>query len=313
MTIEVWADKYRPATLDDYVWRDAAMRQKIEEWVSAGIVPQHLMLTGRAGCGKTSLALLLIKAMAIPSPDFLRLNASSDEAHVEKLQYSIQNFAESYAFGPTDTKYVLLDEADNISKKGQGFLRAEVEKTNNRCRFIFTANYPGKIDPAIHSRCFELEFKVLHHDEFLFRAATILVSENVEADVEVLDAYVAATYPDLRKCINLLQGNVLAGKLRVLTARGTGVADFLLDALDMFRAGKFNDARKLVIAQAQPDEYPNIYRMFYQHPDLWGATEQQQDDALLIIRKGLVFHSQVADSEINLAATMCELCRIAAP
>jgi hypothetical protein len=44
-----------------------------------------------------------------------------------------------------------------------------------------------------------------------------------------------------------------------------------------------------------------------QRGDQRGDTEDQQDNALLVIRKGLVNHSIAADSEINLSATLCEL------
>ncbi len=53
-----------------------------------------------------------------------------------------------------------------------------------------------------------------------------------------------------------------------------------------------------------------MFRWMYDNLELWSSTDDGQDEAILAIRKGLVSHSQVADPEINLSATLVELTQI---
>ena len=124
-----------------------------------------------------------------------------------------------------------------------------------------------------------------------------------------MEYYIEKSYPDLRKCINLLQKNSISGKL---TIENDDIEnkDYLTDMIDLFKQGKYLEARKLIVSQASIDEYPEIYRFLYQNLNLWGDSQEIQDNALLIIRNGIVNHQLVADVEINLAATLCELARL---
>jgi replication factor C small subunit len=309
MSISLWYEKYRPQTMDEYVWRDPQMRLKVEEWLTEGGLP-HVLMSGVSGTGKTSLALLLLKMLGIPQEDLLKINASRVRG-IDELQDKIIGFINSWAFNESGLKYILLDEADRLSMLAQGMLRNEMETYANTCRFILTCNYPNKIVPALHGRLQEIKFSSLDQSDFIVRAGEILISESVVFDEEVLLSYFNQTYPDLRKCIGLLQQNTIGGVLTPLRSDDDATKDYLLQAIDLFRTGKFLEGRKLIIDQADPEEYNDIYRFFYQNLELFGATQDQRDDALLIIRKAVVFHSQVADVELNLAACLCELTKIA--
>jgi replication factor C small subunit len=309
MAIDLWTEKYRPKTLDEYVWRDASQRQKVEEWLAGGILP-HLIFSGVTGTGKTSLAKLLLRIMGIPKEDILEINASR-ERRIEDIQDKIIGFAGMWAFGPTGVKYVLMEEADSISFLAQKMLRAEIEQYQDNCRFMFTCNYPEKLIDAIHGRCQSFHFDALDQEEYIVRFMSILDAEGVKYEDDVLGSIVSMTYPDLRKCINLAQQNVVGGVLQKPSAEDvTSTPDYLLDVAALFKAGRILEARKLIVEQAPAEEYPSIYRFLYKNLDLWGETEEQKDDALLAIRRGLVNHAMVADPEINLAATMVELTRI---
>jgi replication factor C small subunit len=197
-----------------------------------------------------------------------------------------------------------------MSPLAQRILRGEMEKYHDTARFILTCNYPNKIIPAIHSRCQGFHFEALDVGEFMVRIGTILATENIEFDIETMEQYVEMTHPDLRKCINLLQQNVREGKLQAPQKADSGGKDYMLEMANLFAAGKYTEARKLVVEQAQPEEYNDIFRFMYKNLHFWGNTEAEQNDALLIIRKGLVNHGLVADIEINLAATIVELINI---
>jgi replication factor C small subunit len=207
-------------------------------------------------------------------------------------------------------KIVLLDEADYLSPNAQAALRGVMESYSETARFILTCNYPHKIIPALHSRCQGFHVEKVDHTEFTARAATVLVTEGVEFDLDTLDSYVKATYPDLRKCLNLLQMNSVDNKLKAPSETGSGTADYKLAMVDLFKNGKIREARKLLCEQARPEEMEEIFRWLYDNLNMWSATEEGQDEAILVIRKAVVNAPLVADQEINLAACLVELSQI---
>lgn len=308
MSSDLWVEKYRPQTLDQYVWRDPAQRAKVEEWVANGVLP-HLMFSGVPGTGKTSLAMLLLRIMGIPSGDILMIPASR-ERKIDDIQDRIQNFVSTWALNDTGVKYIILDEADAMSPLAQKTLRTDMETYADVCRLIFTCNYPEKIIDAIKSRCQGFQFKTLDYDDFTARVGEILVAENVQFEVEDLLVYVENDYPDLRKCINRVQNGCHKGTLHPYQDEGDSTKEYLLEMVNMFAGGRYLDARKLIVANAQAEEYPDIYRFLYSNLELWGDTQQQQDEALLVIRRGVVNHAVVCDIEINLSATLVELGRV---
>jgi len=207
-------------------------------------------------------------------------------------------------------KIVLLDEADYLSPNAQAALRGVMEEYSQTARFILTCNYPHKIIPALHSRCQGFHIEKIDHTEFTARAATVLVTEDVKFNIDTLDSFVKATYPDLRKCLNLLQMNTVDSELKSPSETGTGTADYKLAMVDLFKQGKIREARSLLAAQARPEEMDEIFRWMYDNLEMWSKTDEGQDEAILIIRKGLVNHVSCADAEINLSATLVELSQI---
>jgi len=300
---ELWVEKYRPNNITDYVFRDDSQRTQVSSWVNEGALP-HLLFSGAPGTGKTTLAKVLLKELDVDSMDILEINASN-ENNVDTIRNKITNFSGTMPFG--DMKYVLLDEADYITPNGQAALRGVMEMYHTSCRFILTCNYPNRIIPALHSRCQGFHIEKLDIKEFTARLATICIAENVAVDLETLDTYVQASYPDLRKSINLLQQNVVDNALQKLQAGDKSQSDWMLSAVELFKAGKYKDARTMIVSQARPEEYDDVYRFMYRNLQLWGNTEQQQDQAIVIIRNGIAKSIAVADPEINLSATLVEL------
>ena len=303
---QLWVEQYRPKDIDGYVFRDEAQREQVKQWIKAGSIP-HLLFSGAAGIGKTTLAKILINALNIDAYDVLEINASRTNS-VDDIRDSVVNFVSTMPFG--QFKIVLLDEADYLSPNAQAALRGVMEEYSQTARFIMTCNYPHKIIPALHSRCQGFHIEKVDHTEFTARAATVLVTEGVEFDIDTLDSYVKATYPDLRKCLNLLQMNTVEGKLKRPSETGTGTADYKLAMVDLFKSGKIREARTLLAAQARPEEMDEIFRWMYDNLDMWSKTPEGQDEAILVIRKGLVNHVSCADAEINLSATLVELSQI---
>lgn len=300
---QLWTELYRPRTVADYVFRDANQRTQVEGWISSGAMP-HLLFSGAPGTGKTTLAKVLLNELDVNDMDILEINASN-ENNVDTIRNKITNFASTMPFG--DLKYVLLDEADYITPNGQAALRGVMEMYHNSCRFILTCNYPQRVIPALHSRCQGFHIEKLDITEFTARIATICVNEGVEVDLETLDTYVQGTYPDLRKCINLVQQNVVDGALQAPQAGDSNTSDWMLTAIEKFKGGDYKSAREMIVSQARPEEYDEVYKFMYRNLELWGSTQAQQDQAIVIIRDGMAKSSLCADPEINLAATLIEL------
>jgi len=303
---ELWTEKYRPSTLDDYVFRDDAQRKQVQQWVDSRTIP-HLLFSGAPGTGKTTLAKVLINMLDIDEYDVLEINASRENS-VENVRDKITNFVQTMPFG--EFKVVLLDEADYISPNGQAALRGVMETYASSSRFILTCNYPNKVIPALHSRCQGFHIEKIDHTEFTARVATVCVTEGVDVDIDTLDSYVKATYPDLRKCLNLCQMNTIDGKLVKPNEGDSATADYKLAVVDLFKQGKILEARKMLCSQVRPEEMDELFRWMYDNLELWGSTQESKDAAILIIAKGLRNIPMVADQEINLAATLVELTQI---
>jgi DNA polymerase III delta prime subunit len=204
---------------------------------------------------------------------------------------------------------VLLDEADYLTPNAQAVLRGVMETYSNHSRFILTCNYPNRIIPALHSRCQGFHVEKTDQTEFTARVATILVEENIDFDLDTLDTYVKATYPDLRKCINTVQQNVKENQLAAPKSI-EGASDYKIEMVELFKKGRINDARKLVCGKARPEEMEEIYRWLYDNLDLIAKSDESKDQAVVLIKQGLVDHTICADSEINLAATLIKLARL---
>jgi replication factor C small subunit len=307
MAKKLWVETYRPKTMEEYVFKDAGQRRQVANWVKEKSIP-HLLFSGSAGIGKTTLAKVLINELGIEDYDVLEINASRDN-NVDTVRDRIVNFVQMIPFGPF--KVVMLDEADYLTPNAQAILRGVMETYSSTSRFILTCNYPNKIIPALHSRCQGFHVEKTDQTEFTARVATILVTEGVDFDLDTLDTYVKLTYPDLRKCINMLQQNVTENlQLASPTAGNEAGSDYKVEMVELFKKGKIKEARTLLCGRVRPEEIEEIYTWMYQNLDLFGDTEEKKDAALLVIKQGLVDHTLIADPEINLAATLVKLARL---
>ena len=302
---KLWVEKYRPKTITEYVFRDDAQRKQVQSWVDSGDIP-HLLFSGVPGVGKTTLAKVLLNEINAENGDVLIINGSQEGRKIEIIRDVIENFCSVLPFG--DRRYVLIDEADYLNPNSvQPALRSLMERHSDTCRFILTCNWANRIIHALHSRCQGFHFERLDETDFSVRVAEILKEEDVEFSIDVLDSYTKAYYPDLRKCINSCQMNAQTGILMVPRKEEAGSTEYMVEMVELFNAGKIREARKLVCAEAVPEEYEDIFRFLYRNLHYWGDTENKQDEAVLVIRDGLVKHTTCADPEINLAATLINL------
>jgi len=303
MKNKLWVEKYRPNNIDDYVFKDENQKFLIESWIQEKSIP-HLLFSGSPGVGKTTLAKILIEQLDVEEADVLYANGSKEARKIEWVDYLI-SFCQTMPFG--DFKIVLIDEADYMNIQSvQPALRNLMEDYSNSVRFILTCNYPNRIIPQIHSRSQGFHIEKTDVNEFTARVATVLVSEDIEFDLDTLDTYVKSTYPDLRKCLNNCQMNSKSGKLLSFEKQGSS-ADWKYAVVELLKERRITDARKLICASVRQDEMEEMFRWCYDNLDLWGDDQETQDNAIKIIRDGAANHTLVADYEINLSAMMVEL------
>lgn len=310
-TPDLWVERYRPKTIEGYVFKNNHVRQQIENWIQnpegKSIPFPHLLLSGSPGVGKTTLAKLLLNELGVSRYDILELNGSRNNS-VDDVRDTIINFCSTYPNG--EYKVVLLDEGDYLSQNAQAILRNEMERFAESVRFIITCNLPHKIIGALHSRMQGIHFDTLDMESFFGRTMEILGAENVTYDINDLEAYVTNTYPDLRKCINLLDQHTVGGILSPLKEASATSLNYMEGVVELFKARQFTEARKMIVSNADINDYEEIFKFLYKNLGLFGEDEMTQSGAIVIIARGLRNHAISADAEINLAAVLVELSQL---
>jgi DNA polymerase III delta prime subunit len=299
---QLWVKKHAPKSLAAVVFQNTAQQAKFTRYLKEGEFP-HLLLSGVQGSGKSSISNALIQDFKIDDMDVLTINASKENS-VDTMRNKISNFVQTFASGPF--KVVQLEEMDGLSAQAQGALRVIMEEYSDYVRFIGTCNYANKIIPALKSRMTHYEFKAPSFEDTAVLVANILVNEGVDFEVELLEKYIAASYPDIRSLINSLQENSEDGKLTEPQIANSN--DYKFQVLDLLEAGKIRDIRKIICENVTREDYEDVYRFMYENiHKCKGFDADQHEAAIVLIADYLYKHSLVADPEINFAALCIRL------
>ena len=293
----LWVERYRPQDLSTYVGNEH-LKTKVERFLDDGNIP-HLLLYGRAGGGKTTLAKIIVNNTEC---DYLYINAS-DERNIDLVRDKLKTFASSVGFKPM--KVVILDEADYLNvNSAQPALRNLMETFSAHCRFILTCNYVEKIIDPIQSRCQTYKIVPPSKKEVAVHAKTILEKESISFDLDDLALVVTAGYPDLRKVINELQRMSINGKLTV-DKDGMIHNEFKLQFLDAIRNGESIGTIRKMVADSNFTEYTELYRLLYDEVESFGVDKMPE--IIADISKGSYQDVLVVDKEINFIATVSNI------
>ena len=299
MSNTLWVEKYRPSNLDTYIGNEH-LKDKVSVYLESGDLP-HLLLYGKAGTGKTTLAKILVKNIEC---DYLYINAS-DENNVDTVRNKVKNFASTMGF--KDYKIIILDECDYITPNAQAALRNLMETFSKHCRFILTCNFVERIIDPIQSRCQSFQIIPPSKKEVVKHIHNILLKENVMSDMKDLKVLIDSGYPDIRRVINSAQRNVVKDKLKLDT---TSIIqnDYKLKLLKILKTQDkktaFKDIRQLLLDNKITD-FADLFRLLYDEVDDWGKGHVAE--CILIIARYELSDGQVPDKEINAMAMLIEL------
>lgn len=306
---QLWYQKYRPATLGDYVWVSDELKARITYWIGAHGKLPHMILYGPPGTGKTTLAELIAEAILGENIayDLLYINTNKSSG-VDAIREEVTGFCEIGGFG--GIKVVIIDEADGLSVQAQDKLRGVINDYGDYVRFIFTANKIRQISDALKSRERMYEIKALNENDFINRMIGILEAEKIEVDEDIVATIFERTYPDLRKAIDLLQDCEMNGTLIPPSDGNNGGAEWAQGVADIImNKGGANSIRELVTS-LRKDEIVDVYRYIYEHSSDLFDEQYIEMTAITVVASYLKADATVAFPDINLAGCLIDLVRL---
>jgi DNA polymerase III delta prime subunit len=301
----LWTEKYRPKKLDDIVLSKED-REFFESLATKQEIP-HLLFTGSAGLGKTSLAHIIAKD--ILKCDSLYVNAS-DESNVDSMRGKIANFAKTKSFDG-NTKVIILDEACGLTEISQRILRGLTEEYAGTTRFILTSNYLHRIIAPIQSRCQIINLNP-PLEGITKRVVSILKKENItipEDQKPLLLEHIKSNLPDLRRIVGDIQKYSVTGTLQIRHDESAEFAEKIFKKI--CNKGNLIDLRKEIIEneKAFSNDYRSFLKQIFESIFKSDLPYEKKTDCLLIVSKHLTDDSFAIDKEINAFTALITLSR----
>ena len=302
----LWVEKYRPKTIEECILPEQTKKTFLE-FLNKGEVP-NLLLSGPAGCGKTTVAKALCKQLGV---DVYVINGSDEGRFLDTVRNNAKNFASTVSLSSESKhKVIIIDEADNTTPDVQLLLRASIEEFSKNCRFIFTCNYKNKIIEPLHSRCAVVEFGIqgkLKQEiaaKFFGRLVSILEQERIDADKKVLAELINKHFPDWRRVLNECQRYSVGGKIDSgILAHFSDVK--VNDLIKNLKEKNFPQVRKWCVDNLDNDPAVLLRRIYDSLSS--SLVPSSVPASVLILAKYQYQIAFVADQEINLLACLTEI------
>ena len=236
--MEDWTEKYRPGTLDEIVGNDHAvseLRKWANSWSNGVPKKRAVILSGKAGIGKTSAVIALAKDYRWT---LLELN-TSDARNASK----IKNVATSGAINETfddqgrfissrdgGRKLIMLDEADNLyeriesstdkknddlSDKGGKKAIVDTIKITNQPIILIVNNYYNLIKGSgedLKTLCKLIKFYNPYPNLVFNLLKKICIKEEITINQKLLKSIADRCKGDIRSAVNDLQSICLDKK-----------------------------------------------------------------------------------------------------
>ena len=296
----LWVEKYRPSKLEDYVGNEH-LKSKVAGYIESGDIP-HLLLYGKAGTGKTTLAKLIVNSVDC---DYMIINAS-DENNVDTVRNKVKNFASTIGF--RQSKIIILDEFDYMTPNAQAILRNLMETFSKHCRFILTCNYVEKVIEPIQSRCQTFQIVPPTKKDVAIQISKILKSENIKFEPKDLVPIIDAGYPDIRKIINTCQLNSHKGELKV-DVQNLLENDYKMKILDILKSNDDKRNRYMKLRQTLIDsrvtDFTELFTLLYDKVDEYAPSNTA--NVIIALSQGQTNHFHSIDKEIPMAACLIEI------
>jgi replication factor C small subunit len=299
----LWVERYRPTTLAEYVGNET-VKETIQQYLDNNDIP-HLLLYGKAGTGKTTLAKLIVNTIKC---DFMIINAS-DENNVDTVRNKVKNFASSVGFA--GFKIIILDEFDYMTPNAQAILRNLMETFSKHCRFILTCNYIEKIIDPIQSRCQSFAITPPTKKDVAIQVAKILDTEKIKYDLKNVADIISSYYPDIRRILNTCQLQSAKGELKV-DHQIMVESNFQTKLIDLLKVN--DDKRNMfmnirqAIADNRLNDYSEMYSMLYDKVDEYASGNTA--NVILTIAEGISKDALVVDKEIIFMSTIIQILNI---
>jgi DNA polymerase III delta prime subunit len=294
-------EKYRPDTLEGYICSDGN-KDKFQEFINNQDIP-HILLAGRPGSGKTTLAKILANNI---NCDYLFLNAV-DERSIDVMRDKVGSFASAGSFKPL--KIVILDEATHILQASQVMLLNMMETYSINTRFILTGNYPERLIEPLRSRCQEFDLEPPSKKVIAKHVDNILNIEDIKHTPEDVVSIIKKFYPDFRRIINACQKYTVNNEIK-LDSSITVSDDYknqILETLKNPKSNSFNTVRQ-ILADADLSDYTDLYRFLYDNIDEY--TKNNVGEIIILIEE-YRYHSVVRiDQEICFCALISKIISI---
>ena len=299
----LWVEKYRPQTLKDYIGNDL-LKEKVQSYLDNNDVP-HLLLYGKAGTGKTTLAKIIAQTIEC---DMMIINAS-DENNVETVRNKVKNFASGAGF--KGFKIIILDEFDYMTPNAQAILRNLMETFSRHTRFILTCNSHEKIIEPILSRCQTFAVNPPSKKEVAVHVTEILNKEGIRYDIKDVADIISSFYPDIRRVMNTCQLQSSKGELKV-DKQTILQADFKNKIVDLLASGEEKRNAYMQIRQIVGDnkvnDFAELYTALYERLDDYAAGNTA--NVILELAQGQFRDALVIDKEICFMATVIAIINI---